>query len=384
MQSTAPERKINIMIVDDAAVVRGMILRKLSEVEHFNVVASVANGELAVSSIKHNDVDVVILDIEMPVMDGMTALPLLLEASPETKIIVASTLTKRNAEISLRALEMGAVDYIPKPTSKEDKGALNEFYSELVDKILALTTKPKAKEVTPAAVVERTAEEVNAILRRAMEHIKPAVISAPSDASPIANFPGNRPAALAIAASTGGPQALMEIFQMLQNHLLDVPIFITQHMPPTFTTILAEQLTRAIGRECVEAENGMVVEAGKVYVAPGDYHMVPRIRGSEVVIQLNQDEAVNFCRPAADPMIDGLINIYGKHLMLLVLTGMGHDGFNGAKKLRKIGGSIIAQDRETCVVWGMPKAVTEHGLCKAVLPLKEIGPYVAQAFGGRS
>ena len=375
---------VNIMIVDDAAVVRAMIMRRLKEEPHYNIVASVANGEMAVTNIKNNKIDVVILDIEMPVMDGMTALPKLLEISPDTKVIMASTLTLRNADISLKALERGAVDYIPKPSVKEDKSALEKFYDDLVGKIEAVAAakpQPKPKPADPVVPIAEK-ESTNMIARRAAQM---ALQSAPkSRPEGSINYPSQMPHAIAIAASTGGPQALTQLFKALKGKLPNVPIFITQHMPPTFTQILAKHISDACGRDCHEATQSEIVKPDGIYLAPGDYHMVPYMKGMDVAIHLNQDEEVNYCRPAADPMIDGLVNVYGKSLMLLVLTGMGHDGFEGAKKLYQMGGTVIAQDRETSVVWGMPKAVSDNNVCQAVLPLQQIPDYVLNAFGGRA
>lgn len=375
-------RKIHIMVVDDSAIVRGLIVRHLSQQPNFHVVASLANGEMAVNSIRHHDVDVVILDIEMPVMDGMTALPQLLASAPGVRVIMASTLTLRNADISLRALEMGASDYIPKPSLREDKDGLEKFYKELITKINALG---HAQTQTPAPRPSPMPSAPSPVAT-------PSIVSAPptpfvqmaSSPPPLVgvSYPSIKPKALAIASSTGGPQALMDIFRALRGQLDDVPIFVTQHMPRTFTQILAGHITQACGRDCHEAIDGEKVVKGKIYLAPGDFHMVPTADGSDVFIRLNQNPEVNYCRPAADPMIDGLVQAYGRHLLLAVLTGMGQDGLAGARKLVDAGGTVVAQDKDSCVVWGMPKAVTEHNLCKAVLPLAKIPAYMVQAFGG--
>lgn len=378
-------RKLNIMVVDDSAIVRGLIVRQLSQQPNFNVVASLANGEMAIHSIRHHQVDVVVLDIEMPVMDGMSALPQLLAAAPGVRVIMASTLTSRNAEISLRALQLGAADYVPKPSLRDDKDALEKFYHELVNKINALgyssshipapapQPMPSPNPVTPPPISSAPTSPIAA----------PAQASQPLPPLPqdIA-YPATKPKALAIASSTGGPQALMDIFRALKGKLEETPIFVTQHMPRTFTKILSEHLAQACGRDCHEGIEGERVENGKIYLAPGDYHMVPKLEGGQVIIHLNQEPEVNFCRPAADPMIEGLVDAYGEHLMLLVLTGMGHDGLNGARKLSDKGGTIIAQDKESSVVWGMPRAVADHKLCKAVLPLDRIPSYLTRAFGG--
>ncbi len=372
---TDQSKKINIMVVDDSAIVRALIVRELGRQPNFDVVASLANGEMAVNAMKHHDVDIVILDIEMPVMDGMEALPKLLAEAPDARVIMASTLTLRNADISLKALEMGAADYIPKPSVKDDKDALDKFYREMIAKVNALghrtSTARPVPEPAPAQPIT----------------FPTAATSADQSApvSPARNaLPAVMPRALAIASSTGGPQALLDIFKKMPDSLNHVPIFITQHMPKAFTTILAGHLGHSIGRDCHEGEEGEVVKDGGIYLAPGDYHMVPRREGNDVIIRLNQEPEVNYCRPAADPMIDGLVDIYGKQLMLLVLTGMGHDGCQGARKLHDAGGTVIAQNKETAVVWGMPKAVVEHNLCRAVLPLSEIPTYLTQAFKGGS
>ncbi len=360
------------MVVDDSAITRGLIVRNLSQQPNFSVVSSLANGELAVNAIAHHDVDVVVLDIEMPVMDGLTALPKLLAAAPGVRVIMASTLTLRNAEISMRALEMGASDYVPKPSMKENKDSVDRFYHELISKINALGHARPAVESASSSSAPSSAQP------QIVSAAQPVILPAPTNVM----YPAVRPKALAIAASTGGPQALLEIFGALKDCMGDVPVFITQHMPRTFTKILSGHLSHACGRDCHEGEHGERVKPGKMYIAPGDFHMVPKIEGGEVIITLNQDAEVNYCRPAADPMVEGLVKIYGKHLMLLVLTGMGHDGLSGARQLFDCGGTVIAQDKESCVVWGMPKAVVEHNLCKAVLPLPRIPGYIAQVFGG--
>lgn len=373
-------RKIHIMVVDDSAIVRGLIVRHLSQQPNFHVVASLANGEMAVNSIRHHDVDVVILDIEMPVMDGMTALPQLLASAPGVRVIMASTLTLRNADISLRALEMGASDYIPKPSLREDKDGLEKFYKELITKINALGHSPtQAPRPSPAPSAPLPVATPSIVSPTPAPSVQTA--SSPPPLVGV-SYPSVKPKALAIASSTGGPQALMDIFRALRGQLEDVPIFVTQHMPRTFTQILAGHITQACGRDCHEAMDGEKVEKGKIYLAPGDFHMVPTADGGEVFIRLNQHPEVNYCRPAADPMIDGLVQAYGRYLLLAVLTGMGHDGLAGARKLVDAGGTVVAQDKDSCVVWGMPKAVTEHNLCKAVLPLAKIPAYMVQAFGG--
>lgn len=362
-QRQSNKKTISVMIVDDSAVVRGMMARALESEASITIAASVSDGEMAVSAIKNTPIDVVILDIEMPRMDGITALPLLLQASPRTKIIMASSLSMQGADISMKALSLGASDCIAKPSSR-DKDASDTYFKELISKI---------KSLGGVNIDENWKEAV---------HIapKPTTTSKLSDTAP-ARYPSIPPKALAIASSTGGPQALLTVFKALNGHLTNVPIFITQHMPANFTTILAGNIAGAVGRDCHEAIDGEVVKAGVIYLAPGNYHMIPKRKGSDITISLTQDAPVNFCRPAADPMIEALIQIYGKDILLAVFTGMGHDGFDGAKKLVSLGGMVVAQDEESSVVWGMPRAIIEHKIHSAALSLNNFATYFIKAFG---
>ncbi|MDX2073002.1 MAG: chemotaxis response regulator protein-glutamate methylesterase [Alphaproteobacteria bacterium] len=358
---------IRVLLVDDSAVIRGLMNKAISQDPAIEVIGTAANGEMAIAMAARDKPDVVILDIEMPVMDGITALPHILKASPGTKIIMASTLTQRNAEISMNALAMGASDYLAKPSAKFGKD-VEEFYRDLMAKIRALANAA-ARVARPQAVVA----------------------SAPPKPAPVAPVlaPSNEPLtaigirALAIASSTGGPQALMSLFEQIKGRLTNIPIFITQHMPPTFTAILADHLGKAGERPTAEGKEGMIAAPGHAYIAPGDYHMVMADESGKVVVHVNQGPQESFCRPAADPMLRSLSAIYGKHLLVLVLTGMGQDGLEGAKIVVRNGGHVIAQNEESCVVYGMPKAVVENKLCRAVLPLSEIGRFLAQNIEGR-
>lgn len=344
------------MLVDDSAVVRGLISRALTAAPDIEIVATAFNGAIALKLAKEHQPDIILLDVEMPEMDGITALPKLLEVSPDTKIVMVSTLTMRNAEISIRALSLGATDYITKPTTRTPD-ALEVFYRDLRDKIYAL-----------AAPRKRSAERV----------VTPAPVPVPVRDPGIAKKTMANITALAIASSTGGPQALVKLFSGLKNSLTHIPIFLTQHMPATFTTILAQHLAQAGGRPCKEGEHGEQVKSGHTYVAPGNYHMTAVQDGTRVIIHLDQGPSVNSCRPSADPMFESLSRVYGKHLLATVLTGMGQDGLEGARAVVNAGGNVIAQDEATCVVWGMPKMVTVNNLCRAVLPLPDIAGYLIQ------
>ena len=369
---------INVMLVDDSAVIRGLMSKALSVDPGIHIIATASDGSTAINAAKRTPPDIIILDIEMPGMDGITALPELLKTVPGCKIIMASTLTLRNAAISMQAMALGAADYLPKPSAKFGAD-VDVFYRELIEKVKALGL--------PIVHARRAANAASSAA--AAPAVAVAAPPAPVVPKPIQLVPSNGPLhvggvkALAIASSTGGPQALLSVFEQIKGHFLNLPIFITQHMPPTFTTILADHISKASGRVATEAKDGEKVEAGHVYVAPGDFHMMPEKQGADVVIRTNQGPQENFCRPAADPMLRALSGIYGSHLAVLVLTGMGQDGMLGAKEVVASGGSVIAQDEASCVVYGMPKAVVENGLCRAVLPLPEIGRYLIQQIEGR-
>jgi two-component system, chemotaxis family, protein-glutamate methylesterase/glutaminase len=360
-----PTKPVTVIVVDDSIIVRGVVSRLLRAEPQIEVISTAIDGVMAVEHVKNMRPDVVVLDIEMPNMDGLTALPQILKVSPRTKVIMASTLTARNADISMKALALGASDYLQKP-SANGKAEMDRFLHELIGKIMALAGRDYTPHITatPAAPIAVAA---------------PAIINAAQEQRVL--YPRIPPRALAIASSTGGPQALTTLFTALDGSLRSIPIFVTQHMPPAFTKILATNIAAISGRECHEALDGETVRGGKTYVAPGDYHLLFEQHEGQVKVRLNQGEMINFCRPAADPMIQSLVEIYGAHLLLVVLTGMGQDGLAGATILTQAGGTIVAQDKESSVVWGMPKAIAEAGIASAVLPLSGIAPYLKRAFG---
>ncbi|HLB78981.1 MAG TPA: chemotaxis response regulator protein-glutamate methylesterase [Dongiaceae bacterium] len=359
----ASDTRIRVMVVDDSAMIRGMIARALEGDPAVRVVASVANGEVALATLKRTNVEVAVLDIEMPVMDGLTALPKLIAAQPGLQVIMASTLTRRNASSSLQALAAGAADYLPKPTSSTGLGAAGDFQRELLEKVKALGEV--ARRGRGAAPPRQPDRQVAAPPRRlyadAAVQLRNALIATPE--------------VVAIGSSTGGPQALFTVLAKAAP-LMPVPILITQHMPPTFTTILAEHISHTSGLPAAEGRDGEPVLRGRIYVAPGDFHMTVALDGTQKVIRLSKGPAENFCRPAVDPMLRGVASVYGRHALVVILTGMGQDGRRGAEAIIAAGGTVIAQDEPSSVVWGMPGAVATAGLCSAVLPLPDISPYI--------
>ncbi|KQW21010.1 two-component system response regulator protein-glutamate methylesterase [Afipia sp. Root123D2] len=371
--STEPLR---VMVVDDSAVIRGLISRWIESEPDMAVAASVRTGLDAINQVVRVDPDVMVLDIEMPDMDGISALPLLLEKKRNLIIIMASTLTRRNAEISFRALALGASDYIPKPESK--LASADEFRRDLVLKIRhlgarvrrpAAVASPSLAPTTPAPVPARTA------VSRAAPAVAPQKVT-------VRPFSAIMPQVLVIGSSTGGPQALMTLVAELGPVIDRVPVLITQHMPPTFTTILAEHLARASGRPALEAVDGEPVKPGRIYLAPGGLHMRVVRHGTSPVIALDAGPQINFCRPAVDPLFRSAVDVWQGGVLAVVLTGMGSDGMQAGKDIVAAGGNIIAQDEATSVVWGMPGAAAHAGICAAILPLNQIASRVARVFSG--
>jgi len=357
-----------IMIVDDSAVIRGLFTRNLEADPDFAVVASVGDGQMALNALQRHDVEIVILDIEMPVMDGLTALPKLIASKPGIRVLVASTLTMRGATISLKALAAGAADYVTKPGSAALISA-EDFRRELVGKVKALAHSRRSAR------------------GEAQPNIHPVADSAASNVAPVRRSgevklraPGTeRPDILAIGSSTGGPQALFRLLKDVAS--LSLPVLITQHMPATFTTILAEHIQRVAGRPTSEAVDGEPIVRTHIYVAPGDSHMLVETEAGERRLRLSKAPPENFCRPSVDPMLRSIAKVYGRRVLCAILTGMGQDGLKGGEAVVGAGGTLIAQDEKTSIVWGMPGAVAMAGLCSAVLPLDELGTAIMRLSG---
>jgi two-component system chemotaxis response regulator CheB len=344
-----------VLLCDDSAVIRKAMGRMLESEAGVRVVARVANGQEALAALQRERFDVVVLDIEMPVMDGMTALPLLLKADPGLRVVMASTLTTRGADIALRALKLGAADYVPKPTVAAI--ADDSFRRELLAKVKGLARLSRNERAAAATAPQRFG-----VLRPAGRE---------------------RPILLAIGSSTGGPQALFTLVKALGSNL-PVPVVITQHMPPTFVPLLAEHLTRLGGLPCAEARQGEALQPGRIHLAPGDRHLLVEGRPGALTARLSDGPPENFCRPAVDPMLRSAATACGGRVLVAILTGMGHDGREGTRAVVEAGGAAVAQDEATSVVWGMPGAITQAGLVHRVLPLPAIAPCVRELLGARA
>ena len=376
--ASSADRPIRVMVVDDAVVARSLLRRWIDAEPDMNVVAALRTGRQAVEAIETHDADVVMLDVDMPELDGISALPLLLKKKRDLVVIMVSTLTRRSAEVSLRALSLGAADYVAKPEVAPDAATSVAFRRELIEKIRTFGRgRPALRAYTPA-----TAPADARPLRpapRPRDRLSPAPGTTTVNLRP---FSLSVPRALLIGSSTGGPQALTALLASLTATVDRAPVLITQHMPPTFTAVLAEHLKRAAGRDAHEGEDGEPVLAGGIYVAPGGRHMrVVRGPGG-VRIALGDDPPMQFCKPAVDALFSSAAAVWGAGNLALVLTGMGTDGTRGAADLVAAGGSVIAQDEATSVVWGMPRSAAQAGLCSAVLPLDQMAAKVTRLFCG--
>jgi|MDSW01.3.fsa_nt_gb two-component system, chemotaxis family, protein-glutamate methylesterase/glutaminase len=382
--------KIKILIVDDSSIVRSLLKQFLAKDAALNVVAESVDGNDAIEKTERYKPDVVLLDVEMPNMDGITALPKILEVSPKTKVIMCSTLTERGAAISLKALSLGAVECLAKPSTNGGDGVLQLFEHLLIRTIKGLFPEIiRANSLKDQSVNKQKLEdETVRMLRGEVAPSQSTGAPAKSSTARLAQedcklhtdpmaYKGI-PKILAIGCSTGGPQALFQVLKHMQG--INVPIVITQHMPPKFTSMLAEHIQNQCHIHCMEGENGMRLEPNKIYIAPGGFHMVFKKQGENIQIVLDEGPPVNFCKPAVDPMFESLVKIYGQTILGVILTGMGQDGLEGSRKLVEQHGRLIAQDKETSTVWGMPGMVASAGLCHKILPLPEIGPWIKKQF----
>lgn len=370
-QTGAP---IRVQLIDDSAVVRGLTRRWLTGVDGIELIVVSADGMAGVAdAIKHKP-DIIILDVEMPRMDGLEALPHLRRAAPKAKIIMASTLTHKGANVTIQALSKGATDYLPKPEASQLGGA--EAYRDgLIEKIRLLGRPEESKCAFPAP------QPLRPVSMKPNEAPRPAIQIPKTPELRKAPTRWNKPQAIVVASSTGGPQALQAVLPELCKKT-DLPILVVQHMPPTFTSILADHLNATCSHEVSEAKQGEPVARNHVYIAPGGFHMVVEKKGASNTIGLNQDPQVNFCRPAADVLFNSAARVYGGALSAVVLTGMGADGCQGVATIVDQGGRSFVQDQKSSVVWGMPGAVFNAGLAHSVHPLNEIADAVGKSLHG--
>ncbi len=344
--------KIKVLIVDDSVVIRRILSDELSKDPMIEIVGKAATGKIALAMITQVNPDLVTMDIEMPEMDGLTAVSEIRKTNKMLPIIMFSTLSQRAARETLEALSRGANDYVTKPANVGSATlAMERVRDELLPKIKSLCPHlgvPLSPVPTPTHVTVKPTATVP---------LKPA---APS-----------RIDVLAIGVSTGGPNALADFLPSIPKDF-PVPIVLVQHMPPVFTKCLADRLSLKCELPVHEGVAGAVLKAGEIWIAPGDFHMVVVKKGMTIELAMNQDERENSCRPAVDVLFRSVAKVYGKHSLAVILTGMGQDGLRGCEVIREIGGQVVVQDEATSVVWGMPGAVAHAGLAEKILPLSEI------------
>jgi two-component system, chemotaxis family, protein-glutamate methylesterase/glutaminase len=345
---------IRVMLCDDSATVRGLMTRLLHAEPDIRVVASAANGAKAIAMLQAMPAEerpqLVLLDLEMPVMDGMTALPQLLQLRPAPVVIVASALTQRGAAAAMAALRAGAADYVPKPSAAGGGLADPAFKAELLAKL------------------------------RGWARMRRLVTAAPVIAKPVGLGLLRPPRAIGIGCSTGGPQALAALVRNLPRGL-PVPLVVVQHMPAGFTTMLADHLNRLGGPPAAEARDGEPLLAGRIYVAPGERHLLVEAMAGGFRATLSDAPAENFCRPAVDPMLRSLAVAAEGRVLAVILTGMGHDGLAGCRAVAAAGGAVLAQDEASSVVWGMPGAVARAGLARWQGPPEALAAQIRTALG---
>lgn len=343
-----PRAPVRVMVVDDSITARTVLERTINGEEDLKVVATATSAENALAQLRSLDVDLILLDLEMPGRGGLHALPEILQTAKGAQVLVVSALTIEGAEATLEALAMGAADTLPKPTS----GTFDVGYrARLLEKIRALGVVRH----------ERSVEQRN----------PPPPAPPPSPVKIVA-----RKRVLGIGASTGGIHALGQFFRALP---LDVrmPILVAQHLPASFMSVFARQLETASRRPTVVAQDGMRLRPGHIYVAPGTGHLMVRSAGSDFILAVENFPTPSGCTPSADPTFDSLASCFGRHAICVVLSGMGRDGAEGAARVVARDGTVLAQDQASSAVWGMPRAVWETGSASAAMPPEELAMAVA-------
>jgi two-component system chemotaxis response regulator CheB len=359
-----PGERIRVLVVDDSVVIRRLVTHALDQDPSLEVVGAASNGMIALQRIPQFNPDLLTLDIEMPEMDGLETLRRVRREYPQLRVIMFSTLTERGAEVTLEALTLGADDYV---TKASNEGSLDRSMARLREELV-----PKVKQFFHMPAQSRT------VVQPEPGH----VAAAPRTrwVAPVLQNTKVQPKVVVIGVSTGGPTALGSILPELPAGF-PLPVLVVQHMPPLFTRLLAERLHASCRLPVEEASHSGPVEAGKILIAPGDFHLKVISNGGGVRVSLDQAPPLNSCRPAVDALFTSIADVYGGAVIAAVLTGMGQDGLRGAEILKAQGASVLAQDEASSVVWGMPGAVVNAGLADRVLPLDQVVPEILRMAG---
>lgn len=342
---------IKILIVDDSAFMRKLLSDLFSSESDFMIIGTARNGKEAIDKVEQLKPDVVTMDVEMPILNGIQALEIIMKETP-TPVLMLSSLTSAGAKATLTALELGAVDFVAKT-------------SGVISSITGIGNEILAKS--------RAASKANVSQLSKIKATLPSMINLSSP-----NFTASsEEGILAIGTSTGGPRALQEIITRLPGNL-PCGIVIVQHMPSGFTKSLAERLNSLSALTVKEAEHNEVIRPGFVFIAPGDYHMTIEREGNKKVVKLNQNPPIGGHRPAVDPMMESVAKAYGERTVGVILTGMGHDGAKGIQAIKQQRGYTIAEDQSTAVVFGMPKSAIELGVVDKIAPLSAIASEIVK------
>ncbi len=360
--------KVRVLVVDDSLITRKYLSRILEESGKIEVIGTATNGLEALEKIKELKPDVVTLDIEMPKMNGLEALEHIMKEHP-TPVVMVSTLTTDGALETLKALKLGAVDYIPKNDVMSLKAAAKEARDLLIEKVISAKharIKRPISSTLPRTHIKEKTERV---------HVPPKA----ERETPVRHSPKKPERAnisvVAIAASTGGPVALEKVFGALPE--LNVPVLIVQHMPKAFTGVFAKSLDRISRMNIKEAEDGELLKANTGYLAPGGMQMTVSGNLSSYRVKISSEPKTIYT-PNADIMFESVASTFGNRALCVIMTGMGDDGYRGLKEVHKRNGIIIAQDKDSCVVWGMPRKPTQEGIADFVVPLDEIPKYISK------
>lgn len=356
----AAVRPSTVVIADDSMVVRGLFTRWLGESGRFHVVGVAGDGEAAIEHAERHHPDIMVLDLDMPVLDGVGALPGIIRHSPRTAVLLTTTLTERNAQLALQCMSMGAVDVLPKPDSRSRLTL--DFRSELLGKLGSIAQTRLRHGSSPADAGQS--------------------ISPPSSITDLRSLVSAMPRYLVIGASTGGPRAVARVLSDLGEAASSLVTLVVQHMPPLFTASFAEQISAQLGLPAREPYDGERLTRGTIYVAPGGRHLGIDRRLGHIVASINDGPPVHFCRPAVDVLFNDVARHLGPAALGLIMTGMGSDGTDGATALRRTGAAVIAQDEASSTVWGMPGSVVRARQASTVLPLGNIGPAIRTLVSG--
>lgn len=373
---------IKILVVDDSAFMRKVLSDLFKSQPDFEVVDIGRNGAEAVEKVKQHSPDVVTLDVEMPVMDGLTALEQIMAVKP-TPVVMVSSLTKAGADATIKALSLGAVDFVAKSAGSISR--IDEIEKDLLQKcreaagVSGNRLRATVAAVKPVILPERTAPAApeKPLMVEKVLTVDKAAPSMTRTTSVSSVISGVDDWIVAIGTSTGGPRALQEVLTRLPGNL-PCPTVIVQHMPPGFTKSLAERLNTLSELTVKEAADNDKLVAGTVYIAPGDFHLTLRRETSGTYVKLNKEPAIGGLRPAVDPMMVSVAETYGTKAVGVILTGMGHDGAKGMKAIKRLQGRTIAEDQSTSVVFGMPKAAIEAGVVDSILPLQQVAEGIVQ------